>query len=58
MIAATLIWRCFTKDAPPEPHTATLVWYVGLLLVLGLVLHQTGMLLSQMPGLNSVYRIH
>jgi Zn-dependent protease len=58
LIAATMAWRCFTNDAPEEPHTATLTWYVGLLLVLGLVLHMTGISLAQMPDLNPRVVIH
>lgn len=58
LIAATMIWRCFTNDAPEEPHTATLTYYVGLLLVLGVVLHLTGAKLAVLPELNSQYMIH
>jgi Zn-dependent protease len=58
LIAATMGWRCFTNDAPEEPHTPTLVYYVGLFLVLGLVLHMTGITLSQIPEFNSPIRTH
>lgn len=58
LVAATMGWRCFTNDAPEEPHTATLTYYIGLLLVLGLVLHMTGMKLAQIPELSPQYRIH
>jgi Zn-dependent protease len=58
LVAATMIWRCFTNDAPEEPHTPTLTYYVGLLLVLGLVLHMTGVALVQMPELNSQFGVH
>jgi Zn-dependent protease len=58
VIAATMGWRCFTNDAPDEPHTSTLTYYVGLLLVLGLVLHMSGIALAHIPQLNPQYRIH
>ncbi len=58
LIAATMGWRCFTNDAPDEPHTATLTYYIGLLLVLGMVLHLTGMRLALLPELSPQYRIH
>ena len=58
LIAATMGWRCFTNDAPEEPHTTTLVYYVGLFLVLGLVLHMTGFTISQMPQFNSPIMTH
>jgi Zn-dependent protease len=58
LIAATMGWRCFTNDAPEEPHTTTLIYYIGLFLVLGLVLHMTGITLSQIPELNSPIMTH
>lgn len=47
LIAAGMGWRCFTNDAPEEPHSGTLVSYLSLFLVLGLVLH-----LTPIPGLR------
>ena len=47
LIAAGMGWRCFTNDAPEEPHSGTLVYYLSLFLVLGLVLH-----LTPVPGLR------
>lgn len=38
---AAMGWRCFTDDAPEEPHTSSLVYFLALLLVLGMVLHLT-----------------
>jgi Zn-dependent protease len=57
LIAVTMGWRCFTNDAPDEPHTGTLVSYVGLLILLGLVLHVTGMGLSRVPELAARYGV-
>lgn len=45
IVAAAMGWRCFTADAPEEPHTSTLALYLGLLLVLGMVLHLTPVML-------------
>ena len=47
LIAAGMGWRCFTNDDPEEPHSGTLVYYLSLFLVLGLVLH-----LTPVPGLR------
>jgi Zn-dependent protease len=41
LIAAGMGWRCFTNDAPEEPHSESLVYFLALFLVLGLVLHLT-----------------
>jgi Zn-dependent protease len=41
MIAAGMGWRCFTNDAPEEPHSGTLVYFLSLFLILGLVLQLT-----------------
>lgn len=58
IVAGTMLWRCMTNDAPEEPHTATLTLYVGLLILLGIILHVTGFQLLQIPQLNNAYRIH
>ncbi len=47
LIAAGMGWRCFTNDAPEEPHPTSLVYFLSLFLVLGLVLH-----LTPVPGLR------
>jgi Zn-dependent protease len=41
MIAGGMGWRCFTNDAPEEPHSGTLVYFLSLLLALGLILQLT-----------------
>jgi Zn-dependent protease len=40
-IAGGMGWRCFTNDVPEEPHTGTLVYFLSLFLVLGMVLQLT-----------------
>lgn len=58
VIAGTLLWRCFTNDAPQEPHTATLTTYVGLIIILGIVVHMTGAQLLQIPEIADKYLVH
>ncbi len=41
IIAAGLGWRCFTNDAPEEPHSTSFIYFMSLILVLGLLLHLT-----------------
>jgi Zn-dependent protease len=37
-----MLWRClFTKDEPEKPHTATMVYFLGLILALGFMLMLT-----------------
>jgi Zn-dependent protease len=33
-----MVWRCFTNDEPEKPHTATMVYFLGLILALGFLL--------------------
>ena len=39
LLAAGMVWRMFTRDAPEENSASTLAWYVGLLIVLGAFLY-------------------
>ncbi len=41
IVAAGMGWRSFTRDAPPTPHTRTLVSFLGLILLLGFLLYVT-----------------
>lgn len=43
LVAAGAIYRLFTKDLPPEPSRSTTLYYVAVLVLLGLVMWQ-------MPG--------
>lgn len=36
-----MTWRCFTNDEPEKPHTATMVYFLALILVLGFLLYLT-----------------
>jgi Zn-dependent protease len=36
-----MLWRCFTNDEPEKPHTATMVYFLALLLALGFLLYLT-----------------
>ena len=36
-----MLWRCFTNDEPEKPHTATMIYFLGLLLALGFLLIRT-----------------
>lgn len=56
-VAATMLWRCFTNDAPQEPHTATLTTYIGILILLGVCVHMTGVQLLQIPEVADRYGI-
>ncbi|MFC6645701.1 site-2 protease family protein [Granulicella cerasi] len=38
IVGAGLLWRCYTHDAPEEPHTGTMIYFAGLLLALGIML--------------------
>lgn len=50
LIAAGMGWRCFTLDTPEEPHSGTLTYFLGLLLVLGFVLHLSGLQLVELDS--------
>ena len=47
VIAGFMTWRCFDREAPEEPHTSSLTYFLALLLVLGAVLHMTGLVLPE-----------
>ncbi|HVG26617.1 MAG TPA: site-2 protease family protein [Acidobacteriaceae bacterium] len=36
-----MLWRCFTNDVPEKPHTATMVYFQALILLLGFLLYLT-----------------
>jgi Zn-dependent protease len=36
-----MLWRCFTNDEPEKPHTATMVYFLALILALGFLLYLT-----------------
>src|SRR5579875_31996 len=36
-----MLWRCFTNDEPEKPHTATMIYFQALILVLGFLLYLT-----------------
>jgi Zn-dependent protease len=36
-----MLWRCFTNDEPEKPHTATMIYFLGLILALGFLLYLT-----------------
>jgi Zn-dependent protease len=57
-IAGGMTWRCFTPDTPDEPHTGTLTYFLGVMLVLGLVLHLSGVGLTIYPNLRNGFNIH
>ena len=40
-VAAGVAWRLFTKDKPQEPDWSTWLYYVALLIALGVLLHAT-----------------
>ncbi len=40
-VAAGMGWRCFTGDAPEQPHSRTLVLFLALVLLLGFMLYLT-----------------
>ncbi len=59
VLAAILGFQCLAKEAPEEPHTATLVYFIGVVLLLGLVLHITGLQASQLSELTRMgFRTH
>ena len=40
-VALGMGWRCFTNDAPEQPHTRTLIVFLSLVLLLGFMLYLT-----------------
>ena len=36
-----MLWRCFTNDEPEKPHTATMAYFMGLILALGFLIYLT-----------------
>lgn len=54
-VAITMLWRCFTNDAPDEPHTATLTVYMATIIVLGFILHLTTFQILHTPTLAEKY---
>jgi Zn-dependent protease len=46
-VAAGMGWRCFTNDAPEQPHTRTLIVFLALVLLLGFLLY-----LTPVPGMR------
>ena len=51
VLAALMGWQCFSANAPEEPNSSTLFSFLSILLVLGLVLHVTGVSIAQIPHL-------
>jgi hypothetical protein len=49
LVAAGAVYRLFTKDLPPQPSPAIAAYFVGVLLALGLLIHQ-------IPGAGLVAR--
>jgi Zn-dependent protease len=49
LVAAGVVYRLFTKDLPPQPSPAIAAYFVGVLLALGLLIHQ-------IPGAGLVAR--
>jgi Zn-dependent protease len=47
IVAAGMVWRLFTNDAPKEPNTKTFGYFQALVIALGLLLVKT-----QIPGLR------
>jgi Zn-dependent protease len=41
LVAAGIVWRLFTKDRPTQDDWSTWLYYVALLVALGVVLHST-----------------
>jgi len=49
LVAAGVVYRLFTNDLPPQPSPAIAAYFVGVLLALGLLIHQ-------IPGAGLVAR--
>jgi Zn-dependent protease len=49
LVAAGVVYRLFTKDLPPQPSPAIAAYFVGVLLALGVLIHQ-------IPGAGLVAR--
>jgi len=48
IVGLGMVWRCFTSDAPEQPSTRTFLTFQALVIALGLVVFQTGLLLAPM----------
>ena len=58
VLGAVMGWHALDKSAPEEASSLSLVYFLGVFLMLGMVVHMTGIAASQLPELNSQFRIH